>query len=306
MKNEKLKGGLKNIGMLLYTFFFFLILAEAVLMFMPRSHRAGFTLAAQIWRYNYWKPVNSLGYRDIEPATNGADIIFVGDSFTAGNGTKNAKDRFSDVIRAQAKGQSVANIGVSGADTRREFQNLLGFVESTGAQPKQIVLQYTGNDILNLAMDRGMTINVAPNQAPAPLRPLVEGSYLGNMIFWKLPSQRGTSEFINFYREVFDHPEIFTEHTGHLQQFIDYAAEHNARLTVVLIPFLQSPEVSKDIFEDKIQAFFTAQNIPVINVSELVTDMDPIDRVVNSDDAHSSVEVNKRIAEALLPQLGLN
>ena len=64
-----------------------------------------YTLASQKRLAEYWKPINSFGYRDIEhdlSSLGSKKILFVvGDSFVAGQGIDNPRDRFSDVLAAQ-------------------------------------------------------------------------------------------------------------------------------------------------------------------------------------------------------------
>ncbi|HNQ66583.1 MAG TPA: hypothetical protein PKL38_11435, partial [Smithella sp.] len=40
------------------------IVLEAAFMFIPRSHSADFALASKLWYAKYWKPINSMGFRD--------------------------------------------------------------------------------------------------------------------------------------------------------------------------------------------------------------------------------------------------
>ena len=74
-------------------------------MFAVSSDAFGHTLASRQWFAKYWKPINSFGYRDIEhdlKNLGGKKLLFVvGDSFVAGHGITNPRDRFSDVLGAQ-------------------------------------------------------------------------------------------------------------------------------------------------------------------------------------------------------------
>ncbi len=71
--------------------------------FFVKSDGFCFTLASKTWFKRYWLPINSLGYRDIEYTKDnlkGKRIVFVvGDSFVAGQGIKNYKDRFSNILQ---------------------------------------------------------------------------------------------------------------------------------------------------------------------------------------------------------------
>ena len=65
--HESPKRLLSNAATVLFSFFILFIVLETVFMFIPRSHSADFTLASRLWYARYWKPVNTLGFRDREP-----------------------------------------------------------------------------------------------------------------------------------------------------------------------------------------------------------------------------------------------
>ncbi|MEN6422361.1 MAG: hypothetical protein ABFD76_10490, partial [Smithella sp.] len=89
---------ISNTATVLFSLFVTFIILDAAFMFIPRSHSADYTLASKLWYAKYWKPINSLGFRDNEPANNNHVILFVGDSFTAGHGLKSVEDRFSNIV----------------------------------------------------------------------------------------------------------------------------------------------------------------------------------------------------------------
>src|SRR5690554_3894020 len=62
------KGWLSNLLTVLFPLVWILIILEMIFMFVPQSHEGVLSKASQIWWAKYWKPVNSLGYRDEEPA----------------------------------------------------------------------------------------------------------------------------------------------------------------------------------------------------------------------------------------------
>lgn len=65
--------------------------------------------------------INSIGLRDVEPADEGRPtMLFVGDSFTYGNGVK-VGERFSDLLRSELPQFRVVNAGVAAYGTDQEF-----------------------------------------------------------------------------------------------------------------------------------------------------------------------------------------
>lgn len=101
-------------------------------MFVTRSYSFDFTLASKLWFSKYWKPINSLGFRDREPQNNYNVILFVGDSFTAGHGLKSVDDRFSNIVESNLyknnKQYTVINIGKLSADTLGECNVMKNFL----------------------------------------------------------------------------------------------------------------------------------------------------------------------------------
>src|SRR6185436_234575 len=78
-----------------------LLAVEGVFSMVERSHAVGYTLAARLWFARHWStPNNSLGYRDVEHPDDGRKKLFVlGDSFVAGVGIADARERFSDLLQ---------------------------------------------------------------------------------------------------------------------------------------------------------------------------------------------------------------
>ena len=117
------------------SFFVLFLFLEGVFMFIPRSHSADYTLASRLWYKKYWKPINSLGFRDGEPNSNNPVILFVGDSFTAGHGLKSVHERFSDIVgkhlQIKGKAYNVTNIGLPNLDSRSEYDVMNNFLYMT-------------------------------------------------------------------------------------------------------------------------------------------------------------------------------
>jgi hypothetical protein len=63
---------------------------------------------------------NSIGLRDIELSDKQPTILFLGDSFVYGIGTK-VEDRFTELLRQKWPGTRIVNAGVAGYGTDQEF-----------------------------------------------------------------------------------------------------------------------------------------------------------------------------------------
>ena len=158
--DKKINKFISNSATVLFSLFVIFILMEAIFMFIPRSHSVDYTLASRLWYAKYWKPINSLGFRDHEPDNNYPVILFVGDSFTAGHGLKSVNDRFSNIVgkelNKKGKKYSVINIGKPNLDSRTEYDEMKYFLYMTRVKPEKIILQYFGNDIEGVAMNNGL------------------------------------------------------------------------------------------------------------------------------------------------------
>src|SRR5271165_2127144 len=107
----------------------------------------------------YWKPVNTLGYRDIERTESEfltrRSVLVVGDSFVAGVGIDEARQRFSDVLGDRlGKGWVVPNVAQLGSTTTDE----IGAIHTYPFRLDRIILSYFINDIEGAAKRKGIVI----------------------------------------------------------------------------------------------------------------------------------------------------
>ena len=118
-------------------------------MFVSYPFGSGDAYAGQLFNYKYWKPINSDGFRDENFSKNENAIIFLGDSFTAGWGIKDTKNRFSEITEKELNDKELKfyNIGQYGADSKIEFENLKKIHKKYTPKCKKLVLQVLYNDI---------------------------------------------------------------------------------------------------------------------------------------------------------------
>ncbi|MGD0278965.1 MAG: SGNH/GDSL hydrolase family protein [Smithella sp.] len=278
-------------------------------MFIPRSHSADFTLASKLWYAKYWKPINSLGFRDIEPTGNNHVILFVGDSFTAGHGLKSVDDRYSNIVGTELnkkeKKYNIINIGKPNLDSKDEYDVMRNFIYMTRIEPEKIILQYCGNDIEGAAMNNGLIFGGfhPPPDMNKFLIFIGSGSYLLNYIYWSFPREYLGAPYINFLTEAYKNDYILSKHEDDLGLFVDYARENSAQLIVVVFPYLDNIEMSDSLYVNNIVNYFKARNVSTINVSQLVKYMPVPERIVNKNDTHASKKLNRIIAQEILHKL---
>jgi hypothetical protein len=296
-----------NAATVLLSVFILFILLEAVFMFVPRSHSIDYTLASKLWYAKYWKPINSLGFRDKEPESQKPVILFVGDSFTAGHGLKSVDDRFSDIAgKALKKKFSVINIAKPNLDSKAEFEVMENFIYMTRIKPDKIVLQYCGNDIEGAAAANGLIFEGfhPPPDMNKVVMFLGSGSYILNYIYFLFPREHmGMPSYISYLTKVYKNDKVLSMHKDDLALFINYAKKNSIQLIVVVFPFLTDIETSDSMYVNDIVNYFEDNKVSIINVSLLIKEIPIHERIVNRNDSHPSVKLNRIVAQEILNKL---
>jgi len=273
---------------------------EIIFMFISQSHEGDLSKASQIWFAKYWKPITTEGYRDFPKtkAETKKKVLVLGDSFAAGHGLENTEDRFSNQLEQKlgADKFAVYNLGVSGSDTRDEFQRLQKFP----VKPDVLVLEYFPNDIEKAARDAKLTLaEFKPyDDIKVPgVGSLVMRFYLPNYIYWQFPHMPPAS-ITDFVQKSYTDTTILNPHLRDLQQIVDYAQQSKSPMYVVMVPFLQNVEKSNG-YTKPIENFFVNQKIPVVRLSDFLESIPPKERIVGKNDGHASAKVNSVIAQQL-------
>lgn len=297
VKNPKAPKLLSNLATLLLPLLLVVVVLESVFMGIAQSHEGGLTLASHIWFERYWPPMVG-DYRDT-PKTDTLgkkNVLVVGDSFTSGHGLKSPDERYGNVLGQKlGNGYVTYNLGISGSDTRDEYARLVKF----GKTPDILVLQYFPNDIEKVARDHGLVPAAFEpySDLPRPIQSLFIKSYLLNYLYWQFP-HGNFSSFDEYARKAYGTPAIINDHLSDLNQFVTYAQAHHARLYLVVFPFSHNLEKTTQYVKPVVD-FFRSQQVPVLEVSKLMGDIAPEDRVVGRNDGHASALVNQRVGDAL-------
>ncbi|GAB3960872.1 hypothetical protein GCM10028805_59160 [Spirosoma harenae] len=304
VKNSKTPKLISNLATLIVPIVLLGALLEIGFMFIAQSQEGGLTLASHIWFERYWPPMVG-DYRDT-PKTDTLGkkkVLIVGDSFTSGHGLKKAEERYGNVLAEKLGSQYVTyNLGISGSDTRNEYERL----EKFGKKPDVLILQYFPNDIEKVARDHGLVpAGFEPySDLPRALQSLFIKSYLLNYLYWQFP-HGNFAPFDTYARTAYGTPAIINDHLSDLNKFVTYAREHNARFYVVLFPFSHNLEKTVE-YVKPVVSFFQQNNVPVLEVGKLMGDIPPNDRVVGRNDGHASALVNQRAGEALFKLMESN
>lgn len=304
LQNMKSTETFKTLSISGLIIFMFLLTLEVTFMFIPRTHTFDHTNASRLWFKIYWKPVNPYGYRDkaVEHHSSKKTYFFVGDSFTAGFGIKNVKNRYSDLVAESRPEINVYNLGISAIDTRREFTYMKDFIRSSSVKPDNIFLQYYGNDIDIAAMDNRINLKgffTPYSDLPGFLIPVVRSSYFLNYFYWLFPRNDAVN-YWDFLEEAYGSEKVLQDHYRDLAKFIEFANDNAVELVVILFPFLQNLESSEELYMQKIRTFFESNQIRILDVSALVRGLPLSKTLVNNHDAHASELVNRLIADEIL------
>ena len=296
---SKAKGLIANIVTITVPLVVTVIFLEIIFMYIPQSHEGVLSKASRIWWEKYWHPVNALGYHDkeINPAANKKNMLFVGDSFAAGHGLKNVSERFSDIVgESLNKEYNVYNLGVSGADTRDEARRLKEFP----VKPDVIVLQYFPNDIEKVGREKGLSL--AGAQPYADLKGIgltvVSRFYLPNFIYWQLP-HASFSTFENFVQTAYTDTTVLNAHLRDMSDILAYRDSTGAKMYAVFIPFLFQMEKSAG-YTRPVEDFLKKNGVTVVTLDKEIAGIPEKDRVVGKNDGHGSIQLNEAIANKLL------
>ncbi|MBI4617020.1 MAG: SGNH/GDSL hydrolase family protein [Planctomycetes bacterium] len=284
-----------------------LLALEAVFRFaVDKSDSFGFTLGSRAWFQRHWRPVNSLGYRDRERDLGdlaGKRILFVaGDSFVAGHGIEDIRDRFPDRIESlMGDPWVVLAVAQPGWGTRDEYLA----IRSHPASPDAIVYSYVLNDVEGAAESVGFPRPRLVEPPPRALAPLVSRSYLADFAYWRLyrfRNQHLTRDYWDYLRECHAREDVWKVHEQEILDVVHYARAAQIRLVGLVWPYLVDVEASRP-FTSRVARLLESAGVPVVDMTAVLSGRDPTELVVNSMDAHPNEEVHALAAKRLFEVL---
>ncbi len=271
--------------------------------FMDQSDGFNITMSSRNWFEKHWRPVNSLGCRGDEPAAPGDGerlLLVIGDSFAAGHGIDDYRDRFSNLLQKKL-GPSlvVQNASDIGWDTTEEYAALAAHPYT----PDTVVLAYYVNDIFHAANQTGFEL---PFGLRFPTNPvvgfLVEHSALCNYVYWRLARMGGVKDaeksFWGRLKAAYADPAVWAEHQKELQAVAEYCRAKDIRLIVLIFPNLLDVEGSVPL-TGKVASFFSGQGVAVLDMAPMLLGRDPETMIVNSVDSHANKALHKEAAGML-------
>ena len=322
----------KNFTVGLMALMILFLVLEVVFMFIPRSYGSGEpeNLSERLWFAKYWR-TNTYGYRDAEinPEEDKKKfkIMILGDSFVAGHGIKDPEQRFSNLLQKKLPEKyRVFNLGLNGADTQAEFDKLTHFP----LKPDLLILAHYVNDIERVSRKKNNALLFEKRKsysqkaeiiAPPLVKTLIRNSYLFNYFYYKFATgvkifsnkkrKPATKEYMlsdgnkNNYQSFYLRKDMFQEHLNNLYRFVLLGRQENIPLLVLLFPeaWDETIDYSETYINKPIRKFFNEQGIQVLDTYSLFKELPVYERVINNTDAHPSVVVNQKIADALYARL---
>jgi len=227
-------------------------------------------------------------------------VLVVGDSFAAGHGVDDYRDRFSNAL-AQKLGDKYAVYNASniGWDTGDELRALKRFPVT----PRIVVLSYYLNDIFGAAKRENFDMPFGVHfPEGALMRHLVENSSLVNFVYWRLARAGNMDGAKNSFwarlREAYAEPAVWKEHERELAAVAAWCGEKNARLVVLVFPNLQDVAASMPLTA-KVSAYFQSLGALALDLGPMFLGRDASELVVNAVDAHPNKGVHQEIAGLL-------
>ena len=277
--------------------------AELYLRSASFSSGIGAGKASQKWFSLNWKPINKLGYRDyeIEFQSKLPQILFLGDSFSAGHGVNFSETFYFHTRQSGGSDYQFVNLADCGASTKKESAMLNSYVESYHPKLHTVIHQYFGNDIDDYIKSPSIEQHTFPNI-------FVRHSEFINLLDALIFSRRFAAFYSKAIYNGYHDERVFGAHVSDLKQIHDNIRKHNARLVFLIFPFLdndQSIQKSSEYLEP-LSAYFRktclAQDV-MIDTTPIAQRLPPQERVVNKFDAHPSARLHQLVSETLIDVL---
>ena len=305
VKRGGVKRGIKNILTSAFGLVVLFLILEGIFMFVARTNGPGHSLSSALWYHRYWK-LNNQGYRgqawDREAIKGKKIVLALGDSFTAGQGIKDPENCWPGQLQ-EILGTNflVYNLGVSGANTWDELQNLKKFQ----GQPDYLIVGYYLNDIEHAAAEAGITYHPSGNIGhESLLEKIALRSWFLNFLLTSLPPNDDYG-YRDFLEKAFSDPEVMATHQKEIAQIVDFAKRNppdsldaSVKVLFVLFPALRDHEFSAPLLR-KIASLADAEGAEVLDLSTTVKKY-PINKIiVNRSDDHPGPLLHKEVAKEI-------
>jgi lysophospholipase L1-like esterase len=258
--------------------------------------------------------INALGLRGqdfpTEKPANTSRILFVGDSFTFGEGVQD-DEPFASVLQERLRSEvedgerryQVINAGVSGYNTKDEVQNLR--MKWLDLEPDTVVLVFYLNDAYDESRFAALITGSAEGELGRELR-FESNSRLLQFVAARVFRWQVGRRITKIYQaQFFDDPAI----GGHdweacmksLRQASELMRERDIRFAMVIFPELHALDEShpfKNIYQ-RVHAYAESLGIPTLNLFPVFEGRSAPELWVHVTDHHPNAEAHRIAADAI-------
>ncbi len=274
------------------------LIAEIGLRAASFSSGTGTGRAARRWVEENWKPINKLGYRDVEIETDKTkrQIVFLGDSFTSGHGVKFNETNYYLAKNFGGEKYQYINAGQNGASTRMEIQNFDDLLKKYNLNIELVVHQYLGNDIDDY-------VRKAPIYDRSNFRKfLIKVSEVANLIDSYFFYRSFATQYYDSLFSAYTDAPTLKKHLTDLKSLHAKIHGTGAKLLFLVFPFLNTDAVlsQSGIYVAPLKDYFLSNCSPgdaMFDVSPIASKLTREERTVNAMDAHPSALLHSMIAK---------
>jgi hypothetical protein len=270
----------------------------------------GLTKVSGRWFVRHYHE-NAMGARDdieysLERLDSRRRISFLGDSFTAGHGIAEVRDRFANRIRnAYPTRFEVHVLADTGNDTGKEV-DLIHQLVARGYELDVLVLVYVLNDISDIVPEWSQTLDRLYRTKGHEGFPF-EQSYFANVLFyrWKAIRDPDISNYYSFLQSAYDREDLWSQQEQRLASLRDFCAAQDAQLLVVTFPLLHAlgPAYSYRSVHERLAELWSRLSVPHLDLSEVYAGHAPQKLAIGKYDAHPNRFAHELAANSIGPFL---
>lgn len=295
--NDKKKA---NYGLSMISLSTVILLIELAFSFVAKSHHVEITYSSIIWQNRYYQ-LNSDGFRDSEISRkniNKSALVFIGDSYTAGYGTNNPKNRYSDIVGHKLSSKyEFYNLGVkaTGLKSHKEFLNLIK------NENKILIYQIFINDLDDYCYRNQPLYDIYSNFCKYDFI-WAKSMFLLNYIYFTYPNKKIVDDYYSYFSKCNLSDDVINNYLNDLTNTLSDAKNLFGydKIFIMIMPTLG--DISASIkFESNVYKRISEQsNIQVIEIHNELSKLHIRERIVNRNDTHASIIANQLIANKIL------
>ncbi len=308
---------IKNVLLLIYSTILIFLMFEVVFMYQPISQGTGYAYCNKLWFNKYWQR-NEIGYRD-EPYNAASDtlknkIVMLGDSYVAGHGTNNVKDRMSNLLEKKlGKTYRVFNLGKNGSTTIDEFDRLKNFPYKYD----KLILVHVPNDLEYL--DNNDETNQIEeteeiNNSNGFIDFFIKESFFINFLSYTIigDAVRGIAGILSGtintqINEIPNYPYSdsakLRKHFSNLLMIDKELKEHQIKLLIVSFPFPGNEESKADYYYQQFINQLKLSKLNYLDAMPICNQLKRRQQVVSALDGHPSVKVQQMVTDSIFKRL---